>query len=392
MTREMDRIDRYRAGVTNTSIETRTLVPFLDLGAIHAPLRDVVLAEIGEIIDANAFINGPQVAEFENAFAAYCGSHACVGVASGLDALRLTLIAAGLQEGDEVLVPANTFIATFEAISQAGGVPVPVEASEQDWNIDVTAAEAEVSERTRFIMPVHLYGQLADMRALRELADRRDLLIVEDACQAHGAERDGLRSGTVGLAGAFSFYPGKNLGAFGDAGALVTDDQELAARIRALREHGQKFKYEHEFEGWTARLDTIQALVLLRKLPLLDGWNQDRRRAAHFYSERLRGVGDLRLPPVPSGSQPVWHLYVIRTAAPTELADFLYERGIGTGRHYPEPPHLSVAYRGLGYTEGAFPVSEALARECLSLPIFPGIVEDQLEATAQAIHAYFARG
>ena len=389
----MDRlIDRYRASVAETSVETHTPVPFLDLGAIHAPLKDLLLAELGEIIDANAFINGPQVAKFEDAFAAYCGSRACVGVASGLDALRLTLIAAGLEDGDEVLVPANTFVATFEAVTQAGGVPVPVEASERDWNLDVAAAEAAITDRTRFIMPVHLYGQLADMRALMELADRHGLLIVEDACQAHGAERDGLRSGTIGLAGAFSFYPGKNLGAFGDAGALVTDDEELAARIRALREHGQKAKYEHEFEGWTARLDTIQALVLLRKLPLLDGWNDERRRAARFYSERLPEVGDLRLPPVPSGSDPVWHLYVIRTEAPTELAEFLRVRGIGTGRHYPVPPHLSAAYRGLGYSVGAFPLAEALARECLSLPIFPGIAEHQLGAVVETVHAYFARG
>lgn len=378
--------------MTETSVERHTSVPFLDLGAIHAPLKDLVLAEIGEIIDANAFINGPQVAEFEDAFAAYCGSRSCVGLASGLDALRLALLAAGLEQGDEVLVPANTFIATFEAVTQAGGVPVPVDASEGDWNIDVAAAEKAVTERTRFIMPVHLYGQLADMRALTQLADRRNLLIVEDACQAAGAERDGLRSGTIGLAGAFSFYPGKNLGAFGDAGALVTDDEELAARVRALREHGQKAKYEHEAEGWTARLDTIQALVLRRKLPLLDGWNDERRRAARFYSEHLPDVGDLRLPPVASGSHPVWHLYVIRTAAPTELAAYLRERGIGTGRHYPEPPHLSAAYRGLGYPKGAFPVSEALAHECLSLPIFPGIGEDRLEVVVETIHAYFAGG
>jgi dTDP-3-amino-3,4,6-trideoxy-alpha-D-glucose transaminase len=386
-------IDRYRASVTETSVETHTPVPFLDLAAVHAPLREILLAEIGGIIDANAFINGPQVGEFEASFAAYCGTAHCVGVASGLDALRLALIAGGLDDGDEVLVPANTFIATFEAIGQAGGLPVPVDVSEEDCNIDVAAAVAAVTERTRFIMPVHLYGQLADMRGLTELAARRGLLIIEDACQAHGAERDGLRSGTGGLAGAFSFYPGKNLGAFGDAGALVTDDQELAARVRALREHGQKAKYEHEVEGWTARLDTIQALVLLFKLPLLDGWNEERRRAAHFYTERLSDVGDLGLPSVaPGPNSPVWHLYVVRTAAPTELADFLRERGIGTGRHYPEPPHLSAAYRSLGYPEGTFPVSEALARESLSLPIFPGIGEEQLEAVVEAIEAYFARG
>jgi dTDP-4-amino-4,6-dideoxygalactose transaminase len=378
--------------VAGTSVETHTAVPFLDLAAIHSPLKDALLEEIGTIIDANAFINGPQVAEFEEAFASYCGSADCVGLASGLDALRLALIAGGLCPGDEVLVPADTFIATFEAVAQAGGVPVPVEVSEQDWNLDIAAAEAAVGDRTRFVVPVHLYGQLTDMRALMDLAARRGLEVVEDACQAHGAERNGLRSGAIGLAGAFSFYPGKNLGAFGDAGALVTDDEELAARVRALREHGQKAKYEHELEGWTARLDTIQALVLLRKLPLLDEWIAQRRHAAAFYSAELDGTGDLRLPPVAPGSNPVWHLYVVRTADPIALAEFLRERGIGTGRHYPEPPHLSAAYEHLGYSEGAFPVTEALAREALSLPIFPGITEEQLEAVVDSVRAYFERG
>jgi dTDP-4-amino-4,6-dideoxygalactose transaminase len=378
--------------VTGVSAETSIAVPFLDLGLIHAPLKDEVLAEISELIDSNAYINGPQVGRFERAFADYCGSGDAVGLASGLDALRLALIAAGIEVGDEVLVPANTFLASFEAIAQAGGRPVPVDVSEEDWNLDVSLAAEAVTPRTRFVMPVHLYGQLTDMRALAELAGRRELGIVEDACQAHGAERDGLRAGTVGRAGAFSFYPGKNLGAFGDAGALVTDDNQLAAKVRALREHGQRAKYEHDYEGWTARLDTIQAIVLLRKLSLLDGWNEERRAVAHGYAERLEGVGDLRLPPVPAGSDPVWHLYVVRTAKPAELAAHLREQGIGTGRHYPQPAHLSLAYSSLGYAEGSFPVTEALAREGLSLPIFPGMTERQIDAVADAIGAYFARG
>jgi dTDP-4-amino-4,6-dideoxygalactose transaminase len=374
------------------AVKTRTSVPFLDLRAIHEPLRESLLTEISGVVDSSAFINGPPVAEFERAFAAYCGMAEAVGLASGLDALRLGLIAAGIERGDEVLVPANTFIATFEAVSQAGGLPVPVDVSESDWNVDVEQAETAVTALARFVLPVHLYGQLADMRALMRLAARHDLRVLEDACQAHGAERDGFRAGAVGFAGAFSFYPGKNLGAFGDAGALVTNDPNLAARLRALREHGQRAKYEHELEGWTARLDTIQALVLLRKLEHLDGWNAERRAAASFYSQSLEEVGDLRLPPVAPGSDPVWHLYVIRTRDPAGLGDFLRERGIGTGRHYPQPPHLSEAYGHLGYAEGAFPVSEGLARECLSLPIFPGISEEQLEAVVSAVAAYFAHG
>jgi dTDP-4-amino-4,6-dideoxygalactose transaminase len=238
-------------------------------------------------------------------------------------------------------------------------------------------------------MPVHLYGQMADMRALRALAAQRRLTVLEDACQAHGAERQGLRAGSAGEVAAFSFYPGKNLGAAGDAGALVSNDGETAARVRALREHGQTAKYVHALEGWTARLDTIQALVLSHKLPLLDGWNEQRRAAAAFYEDGLDGVGDLRLPPVASGSDPVWHLYVVRTADPTALAIFLRERGIGTGRHYPDPVHLTEAYAHLGYRRGDFPVAEALSRECLSLPIFPGIDEAQLAAVVDGVRSYF---
>ena len=233
---------------------------------------------------------------------------------------------------------------------------------------------------------------MADMRALRSLAERTGLAIVEDACQAHGAERDGFRAGAAGLAGAFSFYPAKNLGAMGDAGALTTDDASLAESVRALREHGQRRKYHHDLEGYTARLDTIQAIVLELKLRLLDGWNEERRAAARFLAEALAGVGDLVLPEIAPGSTPVWHLYVVRTADPEALGGFLRERGIATGRHYPEPVHLAPAYAHLGYSAGAFPVAEQVAREGLSLPMFPGISEAQLTAVADAIGAFFSRG
>src|SRR3954471_16254723 len=341
-------------------------VPFLDLRSSHDDLKQDLLAEFGALIDSNAFTNGPAVASFEDAFAAYCKRSACIGLASGLDALRLALIAAGLEPGDEVLVPANTFIATLEAVSQAGGTPGPVDVSETDLNMDPEAARAAITERTRFVMPVHLYGQLADMRALQELG----LPIVEDACQAHGATRDGVMAGEVGFAAAYSFYPGKNLGAFGDAGALVADDEQLVTRVKALREHGQRAKYDHELIGYTARLDTIQAIVLSHKLPHLDAWNDERRAAASAYSDALVGVGDIELPPVAPNSDPVWHLYVIRTADPQALAQHLREREIGTGFHYPEPAHLSQAYRHLGHRVGAFPVAEEAAGRVLSLPIF----------------------
>jgi dTDP-4-amino-4,6-dideoxygalactose transaminase len=369
----------------------RVDVPFLDLHGIHAAIKDEILADVAHLIDTSAFSNGPAVAVFEQEFARFCGTSTCVGVASGLDALRLALVAAGLGPGDEVIVPANTFIATVEAVTQAGARPILVDASEDDDNVDPAAVEAAVTPRTRFLLPVHLYGQLADMRALGALAERHGLRILEDACQAHGAQRDGVRAGTSGLAAAFSFYPGKNLGAMGDAGALVTDDPELAVRVRALREHGQRRKYEHEFPGYTARLDTLQALVLLRKLPLLAAHNEQRRAAARYYGDALAGLGDLVLPPCPPGSDPVWHLYVVRTAEPDALAASLRARGISTGRHYPEPIHLTRAYAGLGYAPGAFPVAERLARQVLSLPLFPGITEAQLEAVVDGARAYFSQ-
>jgi dTDP-4-amino-4,6-dideoxygalactose transaminase len=371
-------------------IEAVSAVPFVDLRPSHAPLREAILADVAALIDAGSFTNGWQVAAFEEEFARYCGADFCIGFASGLDALRLALIASDLQPGDEVIVPANTFVASLEAVTQAGGRPVLVDVREDDCNLDAGPAAAAVSERTRFLLPVHLYGQMADMAALGELAASRGLGVLEDACQAHGASRDGVRAGS-GSTAAFSFYPAKNLGAFGDAGALVTPDEALAERLRALREHGQTAKYHHELEGWTARLDTIQAIALLHKLPHLDRWNDERRAAAASYRERLTDVGDLRMLAVPPGSEPVYHVFVVRTADPVALGEFLRERGIGTGRHYPEPAHLSPAYEWLGYRRGMFPVTEALADEVLSLPLFPGISEEQLEAVSAAIEDFFRR-
>ena len=368
---------------------TTTRVPFLDLGAIHGDLKDDLLEAFSSLIDSGAFINGPQVGEFEEAFASYVGTAHAVGLASGLDALRLGLVAAGIQAGDEVIVPANTFVATLEAVTQAGGRPVPVDMSEADWNIDVAAIEAAVGERTRFLLPVHLYGQMADMRALVALAERHDLILFEDACQAHGAERDGIVAGTAGALAAFSFYPGKNLGAFGDAGALTTNDGGLADTVKALREHGQRAKYKHELEGWTARLDTIQAIVLTAKLARLDAWNEERRAIARHYLERLGEVGDLELPPVAPESEPVWHLFVVRTADPEALADTLRARGIASGRHYPDAVHLTEAYRWLGYEPGAFPNAERHADRVLSLPIFPGMTIEAAEAVVSGVSAFF---
>jgi dTDP-4-amino-4,6-dideoxygalactose transaminase len=367
-------------------------VPFLDLWPSHEAVRGSILADIAGLIEAGSFTGGTQVRAFEQAYAAYCGTPHCIGVASGLDALRLALLAAGLTPGDEVIVPAATFVASLEAVTQAGGRPVLVDVGEDDYCLTADAVAAAVTPRTRAVMPVHLYGQMADMRPLLELSRARKFFVIEDACQAQGAARDGLRAGAAGLAGAFSFYPAKNLGAFGDAGALVTHDGDLALKTRALREHGQQQKYRHEWEGYTARLDTIQALVLLHKLPLLDEWNELRREAARQYAVALEGVGDLDVPKVPPGSLPVWHLYVVRTADPESLAAHLERDGIRTGRHYPEPPHLSHAYSRLGYGRGAFPVAEGLADQAISLPIYPGITGSQIEQVAGSIEEYFRRG
>ena len=367
-------------------------VPLLDLGASHRELRRDLVTAFEELIDSGAFTNGPQVAELETAFARYCDVPYCVGLASGLDALRLALVALEPKPGEEAILPANTFVATAEAVVQAGLIPVLADASERDYNLDPDAAGAAVTPRTRVVVPVHLYGQMADMVRLLADARSRGLDVVEDACQAHGARRDGLVAGAAGRAGAFSFYPSKNLGAFGDAGALVTGDERLAARVRALREHGQTARHRHETVGYTARLDTVQAAVLLRKLALLPAWTVERRAIAGAYSQALDGVGDIRLPPLAPESEPAWHLYEIRTRRADRLAVFLDERGIQTGRHYPSPVHLTPAFAYLGHGPGAFPVSEALARELVSLPIYPGLGEDRLGAVVAAIQEFFDRG
>jgi dTDP-4-amino-4,6-dideoxygalactose transaminase len=365
-----------------------TMVARMALFQYH---RERVLARIAETLDRGDFLNGEAVGQFERAFAEYVGRRECVGTSNGLDALRLSLLASGLAPGDGVIVPAATFAATFEAVVQAGGNPVVVDVADEDYGLDLEQTGAAAADATH-IVPVHLYGQLADMQGLAALAERHGVQIVEDACQAHGASRDGVRAGAASKAAAFSFYPSKNLGAMGDAGALVTDDEELAARARALRVHGETRKYHHEYVGYTARLDTIQAIVLLEKLPLLDEWNRRRREAASFYSEAFSGIDGLRLPVQPPGSESVWHLYVIRVGDPDGLAAFLAERGIQTGRHYPEPVHLSPAYRDLGFAAGDFPVAEALAREALSLPLYPGIEEAQLEWVCEAVRDYFGAG
>jgi len=367
-------------------------VPLVDLGPASAAVAPELLSRLAELIEAGAFVNGPQVEAFERDFAAFCGRTTTVGVASGLDALRLSLLASGLTEGSEVVVPAMTFVATLEAVVQAGGKPVVVDIRDDDLGMDPEAAAAAAGTRTQFLLPVHLHGQMADVRGLARVATRQSLELIEDACQAHGASRDGIDAGAAGIAGCFSFYPSKNLGAMGDAGAIVLDDAALDRKARSLREHGQSRRYHSDDIGYTARLDAIQALVLSLKLPLLEGWNAERRNAAAYYLDALSGVGDLRLPQEVPGATHVWHVFAVRTAAPDALAEFLASRGVSTGRHYPVPVHLLGAFENLGLRAGAFPVAEAVARETLSLPLFPGISEAQLEAVADGVRAYFAGG
>ena len=371
------------------SSELGTSVPFVDLGPSCRPLNQAILADVADLLDSGRFHYGQQVTEFEEQFAAYCGVAHCVGMSSGLDALRLGLLAAEIEPGDEVIVPANTFIATFDAVRQAGGIPVPVDAGEGTTTSTRPLVEAAVTERTRFIVPVHLYGQTAEMQRIREIAGDNGCPIIEDACQAHGAARDGLRAGAAAAAAAFSFYPSKNLGAAGDAGALVTDDDALAERRPRAPSPRTRWRSTAARSRATRPGSTrsrprpaAQALAPRR----LERTSAARPRAL---LGRPRGVGDLRLPPVPVGSDPVWHLYVVRTADPEELARHLDARTIGTGRHYPVPPHLSAAFAWLGHGPGRCPVAERMAREVLSLPLFPGIEEAQLAAVADAIAEYF---
>ena len=336
--------------IDTTPASAATPVPFLDLGLSHSDLKADILEDISKLIDSNAFTNGPAVGQFEEAFAAYCGSSDCVGMASGLDALRLALEALDLEPGAEVIVPASTFIATFEAVTQAGAVPVPAEVDKRDYTLDPAAAAAAVTDRTRAIMPVHLYGQR--LGHLSASASGSAVPVAGPSSKTR-ARRTAPSAMALGRRARdchrLQLLSGKNLGAFGDAGALVTDDEALAARVRALREHGQRRKYEHDAIGYTARLDTIQAIVLLRKLPLLAEWNDARRAAARFYTEALVGLGDLVLPYVPEASKPVWHLYVVRSAHRDALADWLRSREIGVGPTIRSLCTSRPAYALLGY-------------------------------------------
>ena len=360
------------------------IVPFLDLSAAHSELREQIDHAIADVVAGGSFVLGPQVEAFEREFAGYCGVGHCIGVANGLDALCLVLRAWEIGPGDEVIVPSHTFIATWLAVSQAGATPVPVDVGIGSFNLDPSLVEAAITPRTRAIVPVHLYGQPADMDALRTIADRHGLRLLEDAAQAHGARYRGRRVGGLGDAAAFSFYPSKNLGALGDGGAVTTDDPELARRLRTLANYGSVRKYEHLAKGVNSRLDEIQAAVLRAKLPFLDDWNERRRRLA---DELRAGLADttLVLPDVPAWAEPVWHLFVVRSDDRDALQRTLLERGVQTQVHYPVPPHLQHAYAEFSGLDRSLPIASALATEVLSLPMGPHVTAAQRDHLTAAV-------
>ena len=360
-------------------------VPFLDLRAHHAPLREEFLRAISEVVDAGAFAGGPFVAKFEEEFAAFCGTPYAIGVGNGTDALWLSLLALGVGPGDEVITVPSTFMATAEAITYTGARPVFVDIDPASYTMDPDLLEPAITPRTRAIIPVHLFGQVADMDSILPIAGRQGIPVIEDACQAHGASCQGRRAGAFGTTGCFSFYPGKNLGAFGEAGAITTADERLRDKLRALRDHGQVRKYHHATVGWNARMDGIQGAVLRVKLPHLDRNNDFRRAHAGFYRQNLPEEEGFVLPRETAPGRHVYHLYAVRTRNRDRVLAQLERRGVHCGIHYPIPVHLQEAYQSLGYTRGAFPVAEQCADEFLSLPMFPELTPEQLATVVREV-------
>jgi dTDP-3-amino-3,4,6-trideoxy-alpha-D-glucose transaminase len=362
-------------------------VPFLDLKAAHEELRPELDAAIARVLDSGWFILGEELEAFEREFAAYCGAAHCVGVNSGLDAIELLLRGHGIGIGDEVVVPAHTFVATWLGVTRAGATPVPAAVNPGTYNLDPKAAEAAITPRTRALMPVHLYGQPADMDPLRELAERRGLPLLEDAAQAHGARLGSRRAGALADGAAFSFYPGKNLGALGDSGAILTDDDELAERLRLLRNYGSRRKYEHEVAGTNSRMDELQAAALRVKLAHLDEWNARRANIAERYLSELADVAEITLPEVMPGAEPAWHLFVVRHPERDRFQEALRERGIETLIHYPVAPHKSGAYAGMRAPAEQVEGAEEIASQVLSLPMGPHLSEEQAAAVVEAVAA-----
>ena len=364
-------------------------IPFVDLATQHAMIQSEINDAIQQVLSQSNFILGSQVEEFEQAFATFVGSEHAVGVSSGLDALRLALMALDVGSGDEVILPANTYIATALAVSSTGARPVLVDCDSETYNVDVSLIESAITPRTRAIIPVHLTGQSADMEPILEIANRHDLYIVEDAAQSHGTLYKNQPCGSIGTVGCFSFYPGKNLGACGDGGMATTDDAKLAVRLRRLRNYGQQAKYQHVEKGLNARLDTLQAAILTVKLRYLPQWNNARAVHAEKYKEMLTGVGDLVFQRRVPYSTHIYHLFMVETEQRAALQKHLNAARIDTGIHYPVPIHLQQAYADLGYGKGDFPEAEQLAERTLSLPMFPELRSDQIGRVAEEVKGFF---
>ena len=362
-------------------------IPLVDLKAQYESIKSEIQTAINRVLDTSQFILGKEVEAFEEAFASYCGVQYAVGLSSGTAALHLALLALGVGPGDEIITVSHTFIATVEAICLAGAKPVLVDIDERTYNLDPCRLESVITKKTKGIIPVHLYGHPADMDPILEVADKRKLWVLEDACQAHGALYKGRRVGSLARAACFSFYPGKNLGAYGEGGAVVTNDGDLATQIKKLRNHGGLQKYTHEFVGMNARLEGMQAAILGAKLPHLNRWNELRRQHARDYDSLLKDLG-LVLPHVASYAESVFHLYVIRTPQRNELNDCLNQKGIGSLIHYPTPNHLLPCFKYLGYRQKDLPITEQVSKDVLSLPIYPELTNKQIEEIAQTIRAF----
>jgi len=362
-------------------------VPFLNLKPQHQALKAEILTALSEVLDSTAFAGGPFVTKFEEQFAAYCRTKYAVGVGNGTDALWFALLALGIGQGDEVITVPSTFIATAEAITYCGATPVFVDIDEETYTMDPGLLERAITPRTKAIIPVHLYGQMADMDAIMEIARRRGLYVIEDACQAHGAEYKGKRAGSIGDAGCFSFYPGKNLGACGEAGACVTNNPDLRAKIAMFRDHGQAKKYYHDVIGWNGRMDGFQGAILSIKLRHIDKWTDSRRSHARAYDQAFAHVHGVLTPKEAAYAKHVYHLYVLRVKNRDQLLKRLADRGVHCAIHYPVPLHLQEAYKHLALGRGSFPVAERCAEEILSLPMFPELTADDIASVVREVSA-----
>lgn len=365
-------------------------VPFLDLKAQYKTIKEEVHAAINDVIENTAFAGGPFVAKFEQEFAKFCGTKHAIGVGNGTDALWMALVALSVGAGDEVITTPNTFIATAEAISLSGATPVFIDIDEKTHNMNPTLIEAAITKKTKAIIPVHLFGQPADMDPILAVAQKHGLKVIEDACQAHGAEYKGKKAGSIGAIGCFSFYPGKNLGAYGEGGGIVTNDDALAAKMRMFRDHGQAKKYYHDIIGWNARLDGIQGAVLNVKLKYLNNWNDARRKHAKDYTAGLSAVKDIIVPLEAEYAKHVYHIYAIRVKDRDKLMAYLGKKGVSCGIHYPVPLHLQAAYGFMKKGEGSFPIAEKCASEYLSLPMFAELTDEHVAYVIEQIKGYYA--